>query len=101
MIFEHFLHEESALTYLKRLRQRHLFLMIGIEDMTLIKRAQGESITVQTAMIKSIAQQQMLFKKREKNKWEKQGLQMIEAREEKLAVAAVSYYIEIMNRDLL
>ncbi len=96
-----FLHEESALTYLKRLRQRHLFLMIGIEDMTLIKRAQGESITVQTAMIKSIAQQQMLFKKREKNKWEKQGLQMIEAREEKLAVAAVSYYIEIMNRDLL
>jgi hypothetical protein len=56
---------------------------------------------VQAAMLKSIAQQQIVIKKREKIKWEKQGLQLIEAREEKLAIAAVSHYIEIMNQNLL
>ncbi|MGN7400235.1 DUF58 domain-containing protein [Cytobacillus praedii] len=96
-----FLHEESALSYLKRIRQRHLFLMIGIEDRTLQKRIQMQPENTQMAMIKSIAQQQMLFKKKEKIKWEKQGLQMIEAREERLATAAVSSYIDIMNRNLL
>ncbi|MFZ3587771.1 DUF58 domain-containing protein [Bacillus sp. DJP31] len=96
-----FLHEESALAYLKRLRQRHLFLMIGVEDHTLISRINEAPIDVQKVMVKTIAQQQMLFKKREKSKWEKQGLQMVEAREEKLATAAVSYYIDIMNRGLL
>ncbi|WP_057762987.1 DUF58 domain-containing protein [Cytobacillus praedii] len=96
-----FLHEESAFSYLKRIRQRHLFLMIGIEDQTLQKRIQMQPENTQMAMIKSIAQQQMLFKKKEKIKWEKQGLQMIEAREERLATAAVSSYIDIMNRNLL
>lgn len=96
-----FLHEESALSYLKRLRQRHLFFMIGIEDQTLGKRIKEEPKDVQTAMLKSIAQQQELFKKREKSKWEKQGLHMIEAREEKLAITAVSHYIDIMNQNLL
>lgn len=96
-----FLHEESALSYLKRLRQRHLFFMMGIEDQTLFKRLKEEPKDVQTAMLKSIAQQQMLIKKREKIKWEKQGLQMVEAREEKLAIAAVSHYIDFMNQNLL
>jgi uncharacterized protein (DUF58 family) len=96
-----FLHEESALLYLKRLRQRHLFFMMGIEDQTLIKRIKAEPKDVQNAMLKSIAQQQMLIKKREKAKWEKQGLQMVEARVEKLAIAAVSHYIDIMNQNLL
>jgi uncharacterized protein (DUF58 family) len=96
-----FLFEESALIYLMRLRQRHLFFMIGIEDNTLLKRTNQESLDLQSAMLKSIAQQQMLIKKREKVRWEKQGLQMIEAPEEKLTVAAVSYYIEIMNQNVL
>ena len=96
-----FLHEESGLILLKRLRQRHLFLMIGIEDQTFLKRVKAEPNTVQAAMQKSIAQQQFLFKKREKKKWEKQGLVMIEAREEKLAITAVSQYIDIMNQNLL
>ncbi|MBP2239824.1 uncharacterized protein (DUF58 family) [Cytobacillus eiseniae] len=96
-----FLHEENALLYLKRIRQRHLFLMIGIEDQTLIKRIGMEPDELQKAMSKSIAQQQMLIKKREKLKWEKQGLHMIEASEENLATSAVSYYIDIMNRNLL
>ncbi|OLS38601.1 hypothetical protein BTR25_13790 [Bacillus sp. MRMR6] len=96
-----FLFEESALAYLKRLRQRHLFFMIGIEDKTLIERINEEPVDVQAAMLKSIAQQQFLLKKREKMKWEKQGLQMIEAREEKLAAAAVSYYINMMNQNVL
>jgi uncharacterized protein (DUF58 family) len=96
-----FLHEESALAYLQRLRQRHLFLMIGIEDLAILKKINEEPIDVRSAMEKSIAQQQVLIKKKEKIKWEKQGLQMIEAREDKLAVAAVSHYIDIMNRNLI
>ena len=96
-----FLHEESGLILLKRLRQRHLFLMIGIEDQTLLKRVNEEPNTVQAVMRKSMAQQQILFKKREKKKWEKQGLVMIEAREEQLAITAVSQYIDIMNQNLL
>lgn len=96
-----FLHEESALVYLKRLRQRHLFFMIGIEDNVLLSRVKDTPVDVRTAMVKSMAQNQQLFKKREKAAWEKQGLQMIEAKEEHLASAAVSQYIEMMNRGLL
>ena len=96
-----FLHEESALAYLQRLRKRHMFLMIGIEDVAILKRINEEPVDIQSAMVKSIAQQQILIKKKRKIKWEKQGLQMIEAREDKLAVAAVSHYIDIMNRNLI
>ncbi|MBU9710503.1 DUF58 domain-containing protein [Bacillus tamaricis] len=96
-----FLHEETALYYLKRLRQRHLFLVIGIEDETLLERTKEKPEDVLSTMIKSMAQQQQLIKKSEKARWEKEGLQMLEARSEKLASTAVSYYIEIMNRGLL
>ncbi|MRH43197.1 DUF58 domain-containing protein [Aquibacillus halophilus] len=96
-----FLHEESALVYIKRLRQKHLFLMIGIEDETLKLTTKIEPITTQRAMVKSIAQQQLELKKREKIRWEKQGLQMVEVSEERLATAVVSHYIDIMNRGLL
>ncbi|MCJ7842006.1 DUF58 domain-containing protein [Lederbergia sp. NSJ-179] len=96
-----FLHEEHTLIYLKRLRRRHLFLMIGIEDIHLIEKAKITPNYVKIAMEKSIAQQEILFKQKAKRKWESQGLQMTEARGEYLATAAVSHYIDIMNRHLL
>lgn len=96
-----FLHEETALGYLQTLRRRHLFLILGLEDGPLLERADDDPDTVQAAMVKSIAQQQLLFKKREKAKWESHGLQLIEAREESLAARAISGYIELMNRNLL
>ncbi|TXC90302.1 DUF58 domain-containing protein [Metabacillus litoralis] len=96
-----FLHEESALVYLKRLRKRHLFLMLGIEDEFLLNEVRAVPSDVQKAMKKSVAQQQQLFKKREKIKWEKQGLQMVEAKEENLATVAVSNYISMMNQGIL
>ncbi len=96
-----FLREESMLIYLRKLRQRHYFLMVGIRDATLYKRIDENPTTVQTSMLKSMTQQQMLVKKKEKQKWEKQGLMMVEADEDKLAITAVSYYINIMNRNLL
>ncbi|WP_235576045.1 DUF58 domain-containing protein [Rossellomorea vietnamensis] len=96
-----FLHEDNALYYLQRLRRQHLFLMIGIEDELLVKRIKSEPVDEIQAMMKSMAQKQMLVKKREKSKWEKQGLLMVEAREEKLATTAVSYYIDLMNRGLV
>lgn len=96
-----FLHEESALIYLKRIRQRHLFFMIGVEDEIVGKRAADPVTSIEDTMIKGVAQQQLLTKKREKAKWEKQGLLMMEAREERLATTAVSHYIDTMNRGLL
>ncbi|WP_186578874.1 DUF58 domain-containing protein [Aquibacillus kalidii] len=96
-----FLYEERGLQYLKRLRRRHVFYMIGIEDELLQKRVKERSVNVQAAMLKSVAQEQYLFKQEEKMKWEKQGLHLVEAPEEKLAVTAVSYYIDIMNRGLI
>lgn len=96
-----FLHEESGLTYLNRLRRRHLFFMLGIEDETLPSKISAYPDTVRQAMVKSIAQQQMQVKKREKAKWEKQGLSMIETKEERLTATAISRYIDIMNRGLL
>lgn len=96
-----FLHEEMALSYLQSLRRKHQFLIMGMEDSPLLERADDDPVTVQAAMIKSIAQQQILFKKREKAKWERQGLQLIEAPEESLAASAISGYIEIMNRNVL
>ncbi|WP_461182736.1 DUF58 domain-containing protein [Virgibacillus kimchii] len=96
-----FLHEESTLNYLRRLRQKHLFLMIGIEDEALEKETKQRPENVRLAMRKSLAQQQVQVKKREKVKWEAQGLVMIEAKEEHLATEAVSQYIHWMNRGLL
>lgn len=96
-----FLHEESGLLYLKRLRRRHLFLMIGIENKEILAKIAMDPSNVQAAMVKSIAQQQMQIKKREKANWERQGLLMVEAKEERLATAAVSHYIHIMNQGLL
>lgn len=96
-----FLHEESTLHYIKRLRQKHLFLMIGIEDEELIKETNVKPENVQLAMRKSIAQQQIQIKKRRKAKWQAQGLIMIEAKEDKLATIAVSRVIHWMNQGLL
>lgn len=96
-----FLHENSALYYLQRLRRQHMFMMIGIEDEMIMRRIKTEPVDIRHAMMKSMAQKQMLVKKREKAKWEKQGLLMVETREEKLAATAVSYYIDMMNRGLL
>ncbi len=96
-----FLRESNALLYLNRLRKQHLFFTVGIEDENIAKRVKTKPSTIQQAMIKSMAQKQVLIKKKEKAKWEKQGLLLIEAPEEKMAATAISYYIDIMNRGLL
>ncbi|MGR9048192.1 DUF58 domain-containing protein [Halobacillus faecis] len=96
-----FLYEEAALHYLQRLRRSHLFLMIGIEDRVIDSQTKREPEDVQTTLVKTMAQKHVLDKNQELKKWERQGLQMIEAPEEELATAAVSHYITIMNRGLL
>src|SRR5699024_11076464 len=96
-----FLHEESGLGYLTRLRRQHHVCMIGIEDASLLALTRQKVDDVKQAMTKSIAQQQMQIKKRKKAEWESRGLIMIEAKEERLANAAVSEYIRIMNQGLV
>src|SRR5699024_7949959 len=96
-----FLHEESGLGYLTRLRRQHHVCMIGIEDASLLALTRQKVDDVKQAMTKSIAQQQMQIKKRKKAEWASRGLIMIEAKEERLANAAVSEYIRIMNQGLV
>lgn len=96
-----FLHEEGSLLLFKRLQRRHLFVMIGIKDKALLLRAEEAPKDVKTTMTKSVAQEQINIKKREKIKWEAQGLRMAEASEKDLATTAVSHYIRIMNQGLL
>lgn len=96
-----FLYDESLLTYFMHIRERHLLFMIGIEDEVLIQRAQQYPEDANHAMIKSMAQHQLLTKQRKKVKWQNQGLYLIEAKEEDLSAVAVSYYIDMMNRGLL
>ncbi|HET7629425.1 MAG TPA: DUF58 domain-containing protein [Bacillales bacterium] len=96
-----FLHEESGLLYLKRLRRRHLFVLVGIEDETLAAMTKLYPENVWKSMVKSIAQQQRQLIKKRKTNWQKQGLIMAEAKEEGLAAAAVSHYVHIMNQGLL
>ncbi|MBY7141536.1 DUF58 domain-containing protein [Virgibacillus sp. NKC19-3] len=96
-----FLQEETILIQLKRLRQQHLFMIIAVADETLLTTSKQEPMQVQQAMLKSMAQQQIQTKKREKVKWERQGLLLVETTEEHLATTAVSRYIDIMNQGLL
>ncbi len=96
-----FLYEEAPLYYLQRLRRKHVFLMLGIEDYMTEAWTKAEPTDSKKAMIKSMAQKQVVEKQREMAKWEKQGLQMIETPEENLATSAVSRYMDLLNRGLL
>lgn len=94
-------HEEANLFYLQRLRRRHVFVMLGIEDKATKDKALQPPVTTRETMVKSMAQKHQLDKNAEVRKWERQGLQMVEAPEDRLAVTAVSHYIDVMNRGLL
>lgn len=96
-----FIYEESGLVYLKKLRKRHFFMMIGVKDKALQQLARSVPSNVSLAMEKSIAQQQMTYIHFQKKRLEKEGMLMIEAEEERLATEAVSRYIHVMNQGLL
>ena len=89
---------------LMRIRQRHLFLMIGVEDEVIKRRiTKPESPDqVEACHDQNHCPTAKCFLKRGKKlNGKNQGLLlMMEADEEKLAVAAVSYYIDMMNRNL-
>jgi uncharacterized protein (DUF58 family) len=93
--------EETPLVYMQRIRRRHLFLLLGIADPMIAKWVKVSPEDTKLAMTKSAAQRQLLQKEEMKRNWERKGLQLIEAPEEKLATVALSRYIEIMNRDVL
>ncbi|MCA0971300.1 DUF58 domain-containing protein [Halobacillus litoralis] len=94
-------HEEGNMFYLQRLRRKHMFLMLGIEDQTTIQKGKQFPGTTKEAIVKSMAQKQQMDKTKEVRKWEKQGIQMIEAPEDRLAVTAVTRYIDILNQGLI
>ncbi|TGB02864.1 DUF58 domain-containing protein [Halobacillus salinus] len=94
-------HEEANMFYLQRLRKRHVFLMLGVEDHVTKQKAFQPPSSTRETMVKSMAQKHLLDKASEVSKWERQGMQMIEAPEDKLAVTAVSHYIDVINRGLV
>lgn len=96
-----FLQNDFLLNQLIRLRQRHLFFMVGLEDEMLIDRAKLRPEAANEAMVKSMAQHQILKKEKEKLAWEQRGLHLVEAEEEELTAVSISYYINLMNQGLL
>jgi uncharacterized protein (DUF58 family) len=96
-----FLQEERTLYYFEGIKRRHMFMLVTVEDELVMKRAKQEPSSMSQAMIKGVAQEQIILRKRYKAKWEKQGFILIEAKEDRLATAAVSRYIHIMNQGLL
>lgn len=96
-----FIHEDHTLMFIKQVRKRHLFMMIGIEDELLNRKIKAHPQTAVIAMQKTIAQKDVQFKKQQMVKWENQGMIMLEAPEDRLAVTAVSHYIEQLNRGSL
>ncbi|WP_026907853.1 DUF58 domain-containing protein [Paucisalibacillus globulus] len=96
-----FLQEDRTLAYFEGIKKRHLFLLVTVEDELMVKRAKTDPTGVNQAMIKGVAQQQIVHKKRQKAKWERQGFLLVETKEERLATEAVSQYIHIMNQGLL
>ena len=96
-----FIHEDHTLLFIKRVRKRHLFMMIGIEDELLMEKIKTYPETQVLAMEKTMAQKEAQFKKQQVLKWDNQGIIMLEAPEDKLAVTAVSHYINLLNRGLL
>jgi uncharacterized protein (DUF58 family) len=98
---DHYLLEDALLPYVMQLRRRHLFLLMGIEDPMTYYWIQKEPTETKVAMTKSMAQQQWLVRKQDIRKWERLGLQVVEAREEHLVTESVQHYIDMINRGLL
>lgn len=96
-----FLFEQTSLFSLQRIRRKHLLLILGITDPSVNKWIREEPVDTRTTMIKSIAQREVLSKKKEMKRWSRMGLEMIEVPEERLATKAVTSYIEIINKGLL
>mgnify|MGYP001203894993 CR=1 FL=1 len=95
------LQNDYLIGQLSRLRRRHLFFVVGIDDGVLLKRANMRPESVSESMMKSVAQEQVLSKNRAKLFWEQRGLHFVEAEEERVTAVALSHYIDLMNRGLL
>lgn len=98
---QQFFLDGQALFFMRQLKKRHLFLITGVENQWLQKNVQLATENAHHGMRKAVAQQQLLQKRQAMIRWQKQGLDIIEAKEEQLAVSAVAYYIDQLNRGTL
>jgi uncharacterized protein (DUF58 family) len=98
---DQFMLGEGLVPYIRPIRRRHLFILIGIEDPMIRSWVEKEPVETRLAMTKTMAQRTLLQKRLNKRKWEQMGLQVIEAPEEKVVAEATQRYIEIINRGLL
>ena len=96
-----FLFEESQLYFIQRLRRRHIFLLMGIADPMVDKWTKVEPEDTRIAMIKSTAQKSVLQRKEARAKWRNSGVDMVEVPEEKLAIEAVTHYIDVINQGIV
>ncbi len=95
------LFEQTPLQYIQRLKRIHLFLLMSIADPMIRQWIKKSPDDEKVAMIKSIAQKQILRKKDDTRRLSQVGIEMIEAPEEHLAVATLSHYIDVINRGVL
>ncbi len=96
-----FILEDSLQLMMKKIRKKHLVLMLGIEDSLQQKKIKASPSHVGIAIEKSLAQKQDLYLRDQIHYWHKHGISLIEAKAERLAVTAVSQYIDQLNRGSL
>lgn len=96
-----FLNAGPPLTYLQRVRQTHPLLILGIADPLIAQWLETKPADSRQGLILSMAQKEILRKKKEVGRLGRLGIPIIEAAEETLASEAVSQYIEVINRNVL
>jgi len=96
-----FLYEATPPFYLQRVSRRYRFLLLGIADPMTAGLVRTLSKDTKQAMVKTIAQKEVLHKQQAMKRWGRQNVQLLEVPEEQLATAAVSHYITLINRGTL
>lgn len=98
---DYFLLDDSLLSILHPIQKRHFFLLIGIEDPILRKWLTKDIKNTTNAMVKAMAEGQIIKRKKQLEKWRHFGLQALETKEENLVPIAVEKYFEVINRGVL
>lgn len=96
-----FLYDESIWSFVGLLKRRHFLFILSIGDPILEKYAEKQPKTLEQAFMASMAELQLLRRHQAIKKWSRYGQTVMEVPEKELAIAALSRYIDVINRDVL
>ncbi|HET7658329.1 MAG TPA: DUF58 domain-containing protein, partial [Bacillales bacterium] len=90
--------DENVLFSIQRLKRRHLFFMLGIRDPMIAGWITANPKDVKQAMLKSVAQKDWVYRKKQMARLNRMGVEALEVPEERLAITALNRYVELVNR---